>query len=420
MTMPVRLCCLLTATLLIVPCGSAQDVEWPWFLGPDHDGIARRAPAVADTWTKGQPEVLWRVDVGPGFAGPSIHRNSVFLLDRPDDEQDVLRRLSLENGSEIWRSAYPAPGKLPYNGSRTTPATDGKHVYTIGPFGHVRAVQYADGTPVWNAQLLEDWNAKRPRWGVAQSPLLHGNLLITAPWGGKAALVAYEKMTGNVAWVTPNRHGVDQDYSSPLPLTIAGKEMIVAAGKNGKTLAVDPETGKELWFYDDYFCKIHIASPVLVPGDRILLTGGYNAGSAMFKVTGTGDGYATETLWQNKNLGSQIAQPLVHKGFIYANSNNTKGGLVCLDFDGNLQWQTQRKPWFDIGNILIAEDVLFIVNGRNGHLVLVDPSPRAYRERGRAPVMTGPQVWGPLAYDDGILVLRDQKSLACLDVSRPE
>ncbi len=407
------------AAVVLVSAASVQ-ADWPQFLGPDRNGIAADAEGLARQWPAGGPRVLWRVSVGAGFAGPAIFGDSVLLLDREGNERDVIRRINLADGNEVWRFPYDAPGKLDHNGSRSTPATDGQLVFTAGPFGHVNAVRFSDGRPVWKAHLLEDWEAKRPNWGVAQSPLLMGNAVIFSPWGRKAAVVACNKESGEVIWTTANPDGTAQDYQSPVPMMLGRRQTIVASGRKGYTIGLDPRDGRRLWTFKDYSCGNHIPSPTVVDGGRVLLTGGYNAGGVMFVVERGGDSLTTRTLWKNDSMGSKIPQALLHEGYIYGNSSDTRGGLRCVSLDGEVVWETKNSPGFDMGNLLLADGLIFIVNGGNGDLVMCEATPEEYRELGRARVLSGQQVWGPLAYSDGKLVLRDQKQMVCVDLTAGE
>ena len=81
-----------------------------------------------------------------------------------------------------------------------------------------------------------------------------------------------------------------------------------------------------------------------------------------------------------------------------------------------MKWETGNRPGFDMGYVLLADGLIFIVNGANGELVMAEATPDGYHELGRAPVLSGKEVWGPLAYSDGKLVLRDQTTLVCLDL----
>ena len=396
-----------------------QGAEWPQFLGPERDNVAHDAKGLARSWPEGGPEVLWTQSLGIGFGGPAIYGDSVLLLDREEDARDVLRRIRLADGEETWRFSYDAPGKLDTNGSRTTPATDGDLVFTVGPFGHVHAVKFSDGSKVWQAHLLNDWGARLPSWGVTSSPLLLDDKVIVAPWGSKAALVAYDKADGKVVWETANPAGTVQDYSSPVLMKLAGRTMIVATGKNGAhTIGVDAETGKQLWLYNGYNCSIHIPSPIVFEDGRVLLTGGYGAGSAMFRVAAQENGFKVTELWASKAFGSTISQAVIHDGHIYLNKGfkSSAFGMTCATLDGQVKWETGQNPAFDMGPILLADGLIFVMHGATGELVIIEPDPSGYTELARARLLAGNMIWAPIAHKDGKLVLRDQQKLVCVDV----
>jgi len=400
---------LAASVALAAPAGA----NWPQFLGVDRSGVSKEPRSLTDA----KANVAWHVPVGAGFGGAAIFGDSVLILDRQEGRQDILRRLALADGQEVWRYAYNAAGKINYPGSRSTPATDGRMVYSVGPFGHLKAVRFDDGKLVWEKHILTDWEAKRPDWAVAQSPLLLGDLLVVAPWGRRAAVVAYDKKTGDVRWTTPNSAGKELDYQSVVSMMLDGRQTIVSSGRHGYTIGVDAETGRQLWAFDGYSCKWQIPSPTVTGRDTVLLCGGYGAGAVMFRIVRAGDGYRTQVLWQNKNLGSHIGQALFYNGNIYANSQDVRGGLRCLSLDGRILWDSARqRRTFERGNLVIAGGMVFIVDGRNGTLYGIEASPQGYRELGSVQVLGGQQVWAPLAYARGRLVVRDQSKLVCLSL----
>jgi outer membrane protein assembly factor BamB len=60
--------------------------------------------------------------------------------------------------------------------------------------------------------------------------------------------------------------------------------------------------------------------------------------------------------------------------------------------------------------------MFFIVEGKTGVLRLVEARTDEYRELAHAPVLSGHDVWGPMALSDGKLILRDMRQMVCLDV----
>jgi len=411
-------------------CAAAAD--WPQFLGPDRDGVAHESPRLARAWPATGPKILWQQPVGLGYGGAAIYGDSVLLLDRDGNTGDVLRRFNLADGHEVWRYPYDAPGKIDPPGSRPTPATDGKMVFSIGLFGQISAVKFGDGSPVWKKDLLTDWDAHRPPYAVSTSPLLYGDWVIMMPWGRKAALVAYEKATGNVVWTTPNPKGVNQEYQSPMLMKFDGADMILATGPDGYLIGADAKTGCQLWEQEVYpkgKMWAHIPSPLPIGDGRIFITGGYSCGSIMFKLTrltdeekfkpeNQGRQYKITKLWANKNMGTKCAQALLYDGYLYGNSADVGGGLRCVTLDGQVKWDSKNNQrTFETGNLIIADGLIFIVQGQTGELVMAEASPDGYKELGGAPMLAPPEPWAPPAFKDGKLVIRDMHNIYCLDVT---
>ena len=406
---------LVLALTIAVPAVSLAN--WPQFLGPDRDGIVRDADGLPSSYSQDNVRLLWQTETGPGYGGAAIYGDSVLLIDRVAERGDVIRRLRLTDGREVWRCPYAAPGRISYPGSRSTPATDGRLVFTVGPMGHLSAVTLSRGQPVWQKNLLQDWGGQKPNWAVAQSPLLVGNMVVVAPWGNRAAVVAYDKASGRVVWTTPNSSGTTMDYQSVAPMMLGDRLTLVSCGRQGYTIGVDARTGQQLWAYSGYRCNNHIPSPTVVPGNRILLTGGYGAGSVMLQIGRQGSRYGVRELWKNGNLGTTTAQALVWDGHIYANTKDRGGGLRCLSLDGDILWDTrQSRLMFDLGSILIVGGQIFQINGQGGELFIARAIPEGYNELGRIDVLDGEKVWAPMAYSNGLLVMRDQRKMVCLDL----
>ncbi len=391
--------------------------NWPQFLGHNRDGIVRDADGLPSSYSQDNVRLRWQTETGPGFGGAAIYGDSVLIIDRVQQKGDVIRRLRLADGREVWRCPYAAPGNISYPGSRSTPATDGRLVFTVGPMGHLSAVTLSRGQPVWQRNLLQDWGGQKPNWAVAQSPLLVGNMVVVAPWGNRAAVVAYDKASGRVVWTTPNSAGKIMDYQSVVLMMLGDRLTLVSCGRQGYTIGVDARTGQQIWAYSGYRCNNHIPSPAVVPGNRILLTGGYGAGSVVLEIGRQGSRYGVRELWKNGNLGTTTAQALVWDGYIYANSKDRGGGLRCLSLDGDILWDTrQSRLMFDLGSILIAGGQIFQINGQGGELFIARATPEGYNELGRINVLDGRQVWAPMAYSNGCLVMRDQRKMVCLDL----
>ena len=63
--------------------------------------------------------------------------------------------------------------------------------------------------------------------------------------------------------------------------------------------------------------------------------------------------------------------------------------------------------------------MFFVVDGESGMLRLIEASTTGYKELASAQVLSGEDVWGPLALSDHKLVLRDMSQMVCLQVGPP-
>jgi outer membrane protein assembly factor BamB len=86
------------------------------------------------------------------------------------------------------------------DGTRSTPAVSEKYVFIVGAFGHLHCLDRATHQVVWKKNLLTDYGGKSPTWAVAQSPVLHRDLVIVAPQADKAGIVALDQATGQERW----------------------------------------------------------------------------------------------------------------------------------------------------------------------------------------------------------------------------
>ena len=72
-------------------------VDWPQFLGPTRNGVYH-GPPLADSWGAAGPRVVWRKQVGAGFAGPAVVGRRVILFHRVGNEE-VVESLDSATGS---------------------------------------------------------------------------------------------------------------------------------------------------------------------------------------------------------------------------------------------------------------------------------------------------------------------------------
>jgi outer membrane protein assembly factor BamB len=440
----------LAAAFLAAPCAPLRALDWPNFQGPQRNGTSLETGLNLTNWRASGPRELWEATFNEGYGGAAVQGDEVFVVDRDGAESDRLICLSLEDGKEKWQFSYEYPGSLPYPGSRGVPLVEEDAVYFIGGFGQVFRVNRETHEADWVLSIQEEYGAEPPRWGWAQSPVIVGDVLVVPAMAEDVGLIGLDKRSGEELWRT---EGFGDSHSNPAVLELQGVEQVVFVAQRqpddqqiGTTISVLPETGEVLWQTDLYFNRIPIPFPTKVTEELVFLTGGYGDGSCMVRVQKSESGpWSVELVWEVEH-GTQIHPPFVIDGHIYllANENanhqgeaRRTGGLMCMDLDGNIVWQTGEDPFMGRGNMILAEGHLLIQDGEVGYLRVVKPSPEGYEELAFADVFgkkkevdeqiarqEGREVarlpdfryWSPMALSQGRLLMRGQETLKCLDL----
>jgi outer membrane protein assembly factor BamB len=442
----------------IIGAANVYAQDWPQFLGPNRNSTSPQKN-ILRSWPENGPEVLWTVDVGIGYGGTVIKDRKAYLLDRDDEVGDILRCFDLNDGEELWNFQYEAPGSVMFPGSRSVPTLDGNYIYSCGPYGDLYCIDINSHKPVWKKNVWTDFggdpgndtidrggfggNGNFPIWAISQCPLVYGDLLILASQAPEAGVVAYNKITGDIAWKTPNLG--NETYASPAVVKIDGKDHIamVTSSTNpigrpelpmtmGNIVGIEPLSGEVLWKFSEWECHISVPSAVDAGNNKVLVVGGYELGALMIEVKKQADGtYGTEEVFRTEEFGDQTKPPLLIDGYFYAQfgTNNTRDGLTCMNMDGEIMWKTSRDPDFNKGSMILAEGLILATDGAKS-LFLIEPDPSEFKPIASAELLTaaeaggdrraarfGTQNWAPIALADGRLLIRDQSRLLCVKVA---
>ena len=403
---------------LIAGPGQPADLPgaWPQFRGPNRDGRANDPAKLARSWETGGPRELWALDVGEGYAGVAIRNGRVYLLDyNRDAKQSALRCLSLADGREIWRFAYPLTIKRNHGMTRTVPTLADKFVIALDSKCNVLCLDAVSGELQWTISLVREFGATVPEWYAGQCPLVDGDKVILAPGGKDALLLAVDLATGKPIWQTPNPRNWKMTHSSIMPMDFAGRRLYVYCA-NGGVVGVDAKDGTMLFETSDW--KISIAtvpSPVPLPDGRILLTGGYNAGSLMVQLQEENGKLVPKPLFKltAKVFGATQHTPIFKDGFFYG--IRADGRFVCLDLNGQVVWASDPSETFGLGSFLMAGDLIYALDD-SGKLRLIEATPTQFSLLAEAQPLHGRESWGPMALGGSRLFARDLTRLVCLEV----
>jgi outer membrane protein assembly factor BamB len=401
---------------------------WPQWLGPTRDGRAPDGPLNAD-WAAKPPKLLWTTPCGGGHSSFALVNGLLVTQDYSAGNERVIG-LDAATGAARWTVTVPVNydgfDATYANGPRATPSIDGDRVYAVTADGQLLAIDIpATGTPTppdganvaWRHDLIAKYDAPKPTWGVARSPLVHRGTVIVQPGAANAMLVAFDCGTGREVWRTP---GDPLGYSSPTVARIAGVEQVVAVGGT-KVVGADARGGAELWSvpWATQF-NGNIATPLVVD-DYVFVSSSYAKGCGLFHVVKKEDGFAAETVYfrPRRVMQNHHANCVARDGYLYGYDGdelkcvNLRKGEVVPDWDAR---DPSNKPLAK-GCVILAGDKLLGLT-HDGTLFLADADPKEFTLRGFLPgVLTGPRAWALPVLVNGRVYLRDDTKVVSYDVT---
>ncbi len=401
--------------------------KWTRFRGADYDNISKEKIPLIDNWGDG-PKIEWKVELGEGHAAPVIYNGKVYILDYNElRKRDALRCFSLETGEELWRRSYNVHIKRNHGMSRTVPAITENYLVSMGPMCHIMCTDPNTGDFLWGIDLVKEYDTEIPFWYTGQCPMIDGNLAIFAP-GGKALMIAVDLATGEVVWETPNPDMWQMSHSSIMPMTLNGKKMYVYAAVGGicGISAEGDDKGKILWKTTAFSPTVVAPSPVILENGNIYMTAGYGAGAILFNVAKNNGIYSVKVIQQYKpkdGVASEQQTPLLYKGHMFSilpkDAAGNRNQFVCCDPNDctNILWTSGKEDRFGLGPYAIADGKFFILND-DGTLTIAKASTERFILLDKAKIIDGMDAWGPLAFADGYLIMRDSKTMVCLNVKK--
>jgi hypothetical protein len=183
---------------------------------------------------------------------------------------------------------------------------------------------------------------------------------------------------------------------------------------------LDPRSGKVLWSYGGWQNPIPVPQPVDAGAGRLLITGGYGAGTVIIQVAKNADGtYAAKELSRNAEVGSHTQPPILYKDHFYSHDtvNERNDGLVVKGLDAQVKWKTDTAPPFTRGGMILAENLLIATDG-NTKLYLLEPNATGFKPLASAEILEAGDNWAPLALADGRLIVRGQKQMKAFQVAQ--
>lgn len=401
--------------------------KWTQFRGAEYDNIVKDKTPLADNFGE-SPKIIWDVELGEGHAAPVIYNGKVYILDYDEIKKaDALRCFSLETGAELWKRYYNVHIKRNHGMSRTVPAINDKYIVTIGPRCHVMCTDPNTGDFLWGIDLVKEYNTEVPFWYTGQCPIIDNDVAIIAP-SGTFMMIGVDCATGEVLWKSYNPDGWKMSHSSIMPMTYGGKKMWVYAPVGGicGISAEGDDVGEILWKTNDFAPSVVAPSPVILDEGKIFMTAGYGAGAALFQVNKSGNTFTIDLITEYKPIAGVACEQqtaIVYQDKMFAILPKDAGGrrnqFVCSDpYDPtNIIWTSGKETRFGLGPYVLADEKFFILND-DGTLSIAKASTQEFILLDQAKIIDGQDSWGPIAIADGYLLMRDSKTMVCIDMRK--
>lgn len=414
--------------------------DWPQWLGPRRDGVWRET-GILTRFPAGGPKVLWRAPVKGGYSGPAVAEGLVFVTDLatdgkrendPGTRSDLSGRervhaLDLDTGKTVWTYEYPVTYRISYPaGPRATPTVQGGKVYVLGAEGHLTCLDARTGKLVWTRNLAAEYKAETPIWGYSSHPLIDGQKLITLAGGPGSVAVALDKDTGKELWRALDAPSLG--YCPPSIIEAGGRRQLLIWHPQALN-SLDPETGKLFWsekLEPQYGMSIQM--PVLYKD--VLFAGGI--GNKAMALRLASDRPAATELWRGTNQTAvypTCGAPLVDdQGVLYGACQ--QGHFRAVDLNtGKRLWETFKPT---TGTRFGSSGTCFLVRNADrwflmsetGELIIAKLSAERYEELDRARILAPtneafgrPVVWSHPAFANRRMVARNDQEIVCVSLA---
>jgi outer membrane protein assembly factor BamB len=390
--------------------------DWPQWRGPHRDGVDEEKGLLQHWGPKGPPLAWQASGLGEGLASVAIADGRIYTMGKRNGAVFVMARDG-GDGHELWAAPVGSSGG---DSPSSTPTVDGDRVYAVGPQGDLICVEAAGGKEVWHKSFTKDFGGSVPNWKYCESPLVDGDRLICTPGGKDATLVALDKTTGSTIWTcaVSGGAGSGSGYSSTVVSEAAGvRQYVQLMGAGVGCVGVQADNGKLLWTYPRVANGTASIPTPIVHGDYVFCSSGYGTGSALLKLSRSGNEVAAKEVYF---LGPNQLQN--HHGglildYVYGGHGHNNGFPICVELmTGKIKWGGKRGPGSESAAVVYADGQLYF-RYQDGVMALIQASPKGYKLNGKfnIPQVSGPS-WSHPVVTGGKLYLREQNNLFVYNV----
>ena len=358
--------------LLLCNCSADRDLlnsEPTRWLGPNADGHYPDT-GLLKLWPEDGPEIIWTFDsLGIGFSSAVIQGDSLFCTVMVDST-GFLYKLNLE-GDLVYRVPYGPEWNGSYRGTRGSPTVVGEKIYLVSGKGKLLCFNNEDGEILWSRDYFAEFGGKNILWGIAETPVVDGDIIYATPGGKVHNVVALDRHTGELIWACRGKGGLSA-YCTPLLIEHNGRKLLVTYTAE-YLLGIERVSGDLLWSVDvrnEYSC--HFTTPLYHNGEIYYATSLDKGGG---KLRLNADGSSVEVVWKNQECDYRGSSILVD-GYVYeAYQYYKRLKWRCVN------WDTGEEQFIsgdlECGASIYADGMLYLYSLK-GELALVEPNPASF------------------------------------------
>jgi outer membrane protein assembly factor BamB len=252
-------------SIALASFAGAAHADWPQFRGPNSSGIAAgKAPPVE--FGPGKNE-LWRVPLAKGHSSPCVVGDAIFLTTF-DEKLKKLAVVCIDRfkGRIRWQRDVPTDviekGHPSFNPASSSPASDGERVVTyFGSFGLICFDM--KGEKLWQRKMP----VTKSFGGNATSPMIVRDRVVL--YRGNYVdhfLLAVDKETGKELWSVPQNEPISGEMACTACPIVLGEKLIVHTARSMQ--AFDVNSGKQIWVAK---CATTATSTPILAGNEVIV-----------------------------------------------------------------------------------------------------------------------------------------------------
>lgn len=430
-------CCVLGASGAVgADAVTADPLDWPYWRGPEMNGISREKNLPA-SWDPDGENVVWKNDALGTRSTPIILRGKLYTLCRhmPATLQEAEKVVcaDAETGEILWEQVFNVflsdvpDTRVGWSAVVGDPETG--NVTALGVCGYFLTLNGETGEVLWSRSLSEEFGLLTTYGGRTNFPVIFENLAIISGviigWGDQARpehrVLAFDKRNGQLVWSQGTRPlPEDTTYSAPSITVINGQLQYILGTGDGGVYSYQPRTGKRIWKYDASLRGLS-AAPVVV--GKLVICGHSEENiddtsmGAVFALDGSLSGDLTKTgiVWRNKEQFIGKTQPIVVDERVYAIDDS--GSFHVYDLKTGKEIGKQKLGTMGRGSPVYG-DGKFYCTDANGRWYIFEAAERGLKKIHQ--LRLDAEINGSPIISHGRIYLPTDTTMYCIGAKNPK